>query len=99
MIDSNDENQQYLLMQTPVRTLFHEPHEEGITLSQNASLEGDVVKSKPLPMVGTPMPSSSSGRLQRSVGRIKSYKEPSLTIKVRKGFKFFTLEEYQKENS
>ena len=99
MIDSNDENQQNLLMQTPVRTLFHEAYEEGITLPQNASLEKDVIKSKPLPMVGTPMPSSSSGRLQRSVGRIKSYKEPSLTVKVRKGFKFFTLEEYQKENS
>lgn len=43
--------------------------------------------------VDTPIPVTLSGRTQRSGGRILSYKEPSLKVKVRKGFKFYSFEE------
>lgn len=41
----------------------------------------------------TPIPITLSGRIQRSGGRVISYKEPSLKVKVRKGFKFYSFEE------
>lgn len=43
--------------------------------------------------VDTPIPVTLSGRTQRSGGRVLSYKEPSLKVKVRKGFKFYSFEE------
>lgn len=43
--------------------------------------------------VGTPIPAIFSARLQRSGGRVLSYKEPSLKVKVRKGFKFYSFED------
>jgi hypothetical protein len=46
----------------------------------------------------TPMPVPGSARLQRSVSRVKSYKEPSLTTKVRKGFQFFIYEDASEES-
>lgn len=46
----------------------------------------------------TPMPVPGSARLQRSVSRVKSYKEPSLITKVRKGFQFFIYEDASEES-
>jgi hypothetical protein len=55
--------------------------------------------SKKVPLKGgTPMPVPGSARLQRSVSRVKSYKEPSLTTKVRKGFQFFIYEDAKEES-
>ena len=79
---------------TPVRTLFYDSNiDEGSSTRKVATPENNVISLNATGREGTPMPITSSSRLQRSVGRVKSYKEPSLTVKVRKGFKFFTFEE------
>lgn len=83
-----DENIDYREREVKDTTSPRGSHEEspvkGIitpkTISKRVPLKGD-----------TPMPGSA--RLQRSVSRVKSYKEPSLNAKVRKGFKFFIYED------
>ena len=84
-------------MQTPVRSLFHENDEDDeddpASRLKTTEKKAAIAKTpKPKTHVGTPMPVSSRAKLQRSVSRITSYKEPSLTVKVRKGFKFFAFD-------
>ena len=78
---------------TPVRTLFCDSNtDDGGTKREDTTPENSSFLLTRTRREGTPMPTISSSRLQRSVGRVKSYKEPSLTVKVRKGFQFFTFE-------
>lgn len=84
---------------TPVRTLFGESNEDdGASIGKTPVSKPSDTLSTPAKHRDTPMPLMSSSRLQRSVSRVKSYKEPSLTVKVRKGFKFFSFED-STENS
>lgn len=79
-------------LQTPVRALFQEDYPSGskvVDIFEKADKSG----AKAANYVGTPLHAPPSARLPRSVSKIKSYKEPSLSVKVRKGFKFFSFED------
>lgn len=77
-------------LQTPVRSLFQEDYIDSGTKVIGKS---DADNTKAAKYVGTPIHAPPSARLPRSVSKVKSYKEPSLSVKVRKGFKFFSFED------
>lgn len=79
-------------LQTPVRALFQEDCPDS-SKSLDSTVKSDKNALKAVNYVGTPMHAPPSARLPRSVSKIKSYKEPSLSVKVRKGFKFFSFED------
>lgn len=87
----------YQFMQTPTRTLFCDEnyHTDGAKVFDR-SLDKEIIldnQSKILRRFGTPLHVPPNTRERRTVSRVLSYKEPSLNIKVRKGFKFFTFED------
>jgi hypothetical protein len=79
-------------LQTPVRALFQDDYPSGSKVI-DALEKSDKVGAKATSYVRTPLHAPPSARLPRSVSKIKSYKEPSLAVKVRKGFKFFSFED------
>jgi hypothetical protein len=79
-------------LQTPVRALFQEDYPSASKVVDAFEKSGKD-SAKATIYVGTPLHAPPSTRLPRSVSKIKSYKEPSLTVKVRKGFKFFSFED------
>ena len=78
----------------PARALFKDSDNNDLdTLFEESISRIMMMTPKNNAFVGTPIPVTLSGRLQRSGGRVLSYKEPSLKVKVRKGFKFYSFEE------
>ena len=85
----------YQFLQTPTRTLFRDENYQ-INSETASDQEKPIVRendSETLRRFGTPLHVPQNTRLRRTVSRVLSYKEPSLTIKVRKGFKFFMFED------
>ena len=85
----------YQFMQTPTRTLFRDEncHINSATASDQEKPIIHENDSETLRRFGTPLHVPQNTRQRRTVSRVLSYKEPSLTIKVRKGFKFFMFED------
>ena len=78
----------------PARALFKDSdHKDSDSLFEGIVSKVVMMTPKNNSFVDTPIPAIFSGRLQRSGGRVLSYKEPSLKVKVRKGFKFYSFED------
>ena len=93
-VDS-DTDLDYQFLQTPTRILFRDEnyHIKSASAFDQEKPTAHENGSDTLRRFGTPLHVPQNSRLRRTVNRVLSYKEPSLSIKVRKGFKFFMFED------